>query len=347
MKKPLYEISLMRPIILVFLVLYHSFIIYNSQWTPPLGFEDCSLYKWIARFSYSFLLEAFVFISGYLWYYQTKEQQRNFTIKDVIYNKFKRLLLPSIIFSSLYIILFPNEIPHASPSFFLYLYFIIFGAGHMWFLPMLFWCFVIQWIVDRLNINIWIVLLFAFIASLVSSIPLPCQLNHTLQYYMFFCLGYIFKSTSLKIEQYVNKARILGGVCVFIVSFIGLMLVRDQLINYSVVETELIPKTILSILNRLCMITYSTLGVVMFYSICLKYVANNQLSPHFVQLGGYCFGVYLFQQFILKYLYYYTQLPVLLGSTFLPWFGFIVTLMISLSLCWMLRLTKMGKFIIG
>lgn len=64
------EVTLMRTILAVLIVFMHSFTIYQGGWTQPLGYIDIPFYKWIARTSYAFTLEAFVFISGYLFAFQ-------------------------------------------------------------------------------------------------------------------------------------------------------------------------------------------------------------------------------------------------------------------------------------
>lgn len=68
--KILTEVSVIRPILIVLLVVYHSFIIYQGGWSEPDGFEPNRTYWWISKASYSFMLEAFVLISGYVFAYQ-------------------------------------------------------------------------------------------------------------------------------------------------------------------------------------------------------------------------------------------------------------------------------------
>ena len=79
------------------------------------------------------MLESFVFISGYLVGYQVLIKKREL----IIMNKVTRLLVPSILFSLIYWLIF-NYNGIVSETFF---YDLVNGVGHMWFLPMLFWCF--------------------------------------------------------------------------------------------------------------------------------------------------------------------------------------------------------------
>ena len=70
------EIDVIRPVLIFLLILYHSFIIYAGGWREPAGFEPNAAYWWIAKGSYSFMLETFVFISGYVFMYQIKERNK-------------------------------------------------------------------------------------------------------------------------------------------------------------------------------------------------------------------------------------------------------------------------------
>lgn len=59
------------------------------------------------------------------------------------------------------------------------------------------------------------------------------------------------------------------------------------------------------------------------------------------------FGVYLFQQFILKGLYDYTFLPTVLDCYSLPWIGFVVALLGSLLMAYLIRKIRVGRLLIG
>ena len=64
------EVTLMRTILALLIVFMHSFTCYQGGWKRPEGYVDIPLYKWLARTSFAFTLEAFVFISGYLFAFQ-------------------------------------------------------------------------------------------------------------------------------------------------------------------------------------------------------------------------------------------------------------------------------------
>lgn len=64
------EVTLMRTILALLIVFMHSFTCYDGCWSEPIGFVAVPLYKWLSRISFAFTLEAFVFISGYLFAFQ-------------------------------------------------------------------------------------------------------------------------------------------------------------------------------------------------------------------------------------------------------------------------------------
>ena len=96
----------MRPIVIALLVMMHSFSIYSGggSWEYPQGINGVSAYRWIQIIAYGCLLEAFTFISGYLFCFQLKYKNPDFLSLTV--SKLRRLILPSIVFSTLYVGLF-------------------------------------------------------------------------------------------------------------------------------------------------------------------------------------------------------------------------------------------------
>lgn len=118
-RQKLQEVLLIRPILIVLLVVYHAFIIYAGGWSQPDGFVPHEGYAWIARFSYSFMLEMFVFISGYVWAYQRLELNRQISFGKLVQQKSKRLLLPSVVFSIVYLLCFEIEGLTTPPEFYM------------------------------------------------------------------------------------------------------------------------------------------------------------------------------------------------------------------------------------
>ena len=184
------EVSFMRPILLVLLVSYHAFAPYTGTWAMPIGCDDVELYRWLGYFSRAFRLEGFVFISGYIFTFQLISKNKFTDITQLAKSKFQRLLIPGILFSALYFLLFQKftTVPYS-------LWKIINGVAHLWYLPCLFWCFLVQYLIISKIRKSWsytgiMLLLSAGIA--LSVLPIPFQLNKTLYYIVFFSGGGVF-----------------------------------------------------------------------------------------------------------------------------------------------------------
>lgn len=109
-KNNLDEVSFMRPILILLLVAYHSFCPFSGEWGPFDGYIPIEIYKWLDRVLYAFMLESFVFISGYVWSYQRNEQNRYESLWKLCKKKFSRLFVPSIVFSILYLLIFSPDL---------------------------------------------------------------------------------------------------------------------------------------------------------------------------------------------------------------------------------------------
>ena len=134
-KPILTNVSIIRPILLVLLVFYHAFAIYSGAWAPIEGYPEVPAYWWLDKLSYAFMLEMFVFISGYVFGFQVRAKgEEKLKAKNLLWGKFKRLMIPCMVFSLLYILLFGNITQPVHKT----LYSLVNGVGHMWFLPMLF-----------------------------------------------------------------------------------------------------------------------------------------------------------------------------------------------------------------
>lgn len=129
--------SIHAVVLIVLLVLYHAFTIFNRAWEKSMDYPDVPAYWWIATSSHAFMLEAFVSMSGYVFGYQVKiKGHEMLSFNNLIIHKAKRLLFPGLLFSVVYYILYYDlqktigEIAYTVAN----------GCGYLWFLPMLFWC---------------------------------------------------------------------------------------------------------------------------------------------------------------------------------------------------------------
>jgi len=340
------DVSLIRPILILLLVVMHSFTMYAGSWKMPEGIENIRAYFWIAKFTFSFMLEMFVLISGYLFAYQTLDKNKNKKLKNLAIGKVKRLILPSIIFSIIYYFLFVNN----DQSIYLSIYNIVKGMGHLWFLPMLFWCFIGGWLFMRIKMNEKLKLFLLLILVIVSFIPLPLGIGAVLGYLFYFYLGILFWKHREMIQKKLSNEKVLGILVIsFLIIFVVLTLVIEKLSTIEQEQANMFIKATIISLQKFCKFVYATMGCFVMYGTAnyLLNIKKIQLPQWLIKANSICFGVYIFQQFVLKILYYETSLPNLLGSYWLPVVGGIITLFVSVLLSQLMLKFKFGRYLIG
>ena len=327
----LLEVEVLRPLAVLLVVLLHSFTVYWGKWTAPEGFVHIAPYKWIAATSFSFTMELFVMLSGYIFGFQLINLKRDYTLKSLLQNKFKRLLVPSLIFSVLYASIFywNRDILNA-------LYSIINGAGHMWFLLMLFWCFAFGLPLYKSKMKEGRKFALLLLCVLLSTISLPFRLEKALYYLFFFYLGItLIRRQDLCDRISTNYRLMIALAIIYLASFVSYELVLPTLVKP---ENGIILRTLLFWLKRFWTFTYSLAGSLLVFSIAYRIFKNKTAaSPMVIYCSSISFGVYLFHQIIIEVLLYKTSLPVILGPYWLPWFSFIVALLGSVLLVQLLR----------
>lgn len=322
----------MRVVLLLLLLLlsYHCFIIYNNGWSMPDGVSSNEIYAWVAKFSYSFLLEGFVFIFGYVFAYQ-KSLNRYTRLKDVVANKSKRLLLPSAVFSCIYLLVFYTGDINIS-----LVYSILEGVSHMWYLPMLFWTFIICALLIKYVSNKWWRLAVFCLMCLVSYVPLPLRFNNAMYYALFFYVGYEVYHKRNLISSMITGRNILSLLFGFVAIFILLTTCREWLHFMASSSDFIIYKIAGYSMATLVRTIYATLGLFGLYMMS-QYVATRVRIPYCViMIGTLGMGIYLIHQFVIMIIYYKTSLPSLLDG-WLPWASFIITLVSSVVLTYILK----------
>lgn len=258
----------------------------------------------------------------------------------VIISKLKRLIIPSVVFSIPYFFIFYDY-----NGILDFLYNIINGCGHMWYLPMLFWCFVGVILLQKLKLSDNIILLLFVLINLFWPYILVLQLGRATNYIFYFYLGFVIYKRSDYIKKSITPQSLVISWLLFLAVFIILRPLKDTIIignqNYSIY------RLLTDSLRGACQLIYATLGTFTFYISMVYYTKKKQLGQFTVRLASCCFGIYLIHQFLLKLLYYNTNFSSIVGPYWLPWLGFILVLPISFYLSTLLLKTKMGKFFIG
>ena len=135
------------------------------------------------------------------------------------------------------------------------------------------------------------------------------------------------------------------SLVLFAISFIVFMFIRNAW------EGELVfgEKVIRYLINNTLRIISALSAIYILYGLAneTKVIAYLERRPVLITLSGYCYGVYIYQQFILQVLYYKTSLPFIINEYWLPWLATLITLVISLLLCHITLKFRFGRFLIG
>ena len=244
--------------------------------------------------------------------------------------------MPSILFSVLYIlILHPERLKSWDV-----IYEIFSGAGHLWFLPMLFWCYVLGVFLPRIGRtkilgSALILLLVSYMSFLVPNF---LRLSNALHYFIYFCIGiytFHFKDT---IVTYVSTRKTIIPCAWFTIAFfcvLNLVLQNPQYnsLIYTIIKVSV--NIVLGIIGSLCL--YLTINLLLNkYTLLYKINYSNDIW----------FGMYIYHQFILIYIYYRTSIPVCLGN-FSPFVALLITIPSSLLLVKLTLKTNIGRWLIG
>ena len=330
------EVVIIRVLVILLLVVYHSFAPYCKVWAPIGSGAKIEIYHWIALISYSFMLEGFVFISGYLFGQQLKSSGV-ISLKQTVTSKFHRIIVPSLLFSFIYLLFLRyDDGPKLS-----WFWSITEGVGHLWFLPMLFWCFLLTILIEKIRINFKIALVLTLLMAVTLSgfKQLPFRIYQTFNYLMFFYAGYVLRRHDFNVEKFCSQ-KIIVSVAVGYAIFAVIGIYMKPLLT-TVPFSWLILK-----IAKFC---YAFLGVAFIFllSYRLVYISKIRIAPWFIALSNICFGIYIFQEFILQIMYYKYRLLDSLPDLLIPWIGLILTLIISIILTVTLRKTRLGRQLLG
>lgn len=324
----------------------HSFTMFrgSNTWPLPNGIPPIEFYSDLARFTFGFLMEAFVFVSGYLFCYQL--QFKKLSLFSIIKKKAHRLLLPSIVFGILYFVLFLRT-GDVTWSFFVYN--ILSGSGHLWFLPMLFWCFIFGYIIANAKIKEKYKFALCLSCTIVSGVCgfLPFQLGRVCYYLFFFYLGMNIYTKKYMFLQLLSRKKCGLLILSYIFCYVFLSWFKEDLLLLS--PSNYLGKIGCSMLIQCSTLIYSVIGLLSLFCVVLYWLNNSGRQPSSIWENAnlLCFGIYIYHQFILKYLYYKTSLPSYVDAYILPWLGFGISILISVLLTYITRKGRVGRFLLG
>lgn len=192
---------------------------------------------------------------------------------------------------------------------------------------MLFWCFGITYYLRQIKLKEEIKLLILFSFAILPILPLPLRFGCSLHYLFYFYTGTYMWSHKIAHDK-IKWKSIIPLAIIYVITFLFAWWQTDKLVTKALTPL------------------YATSGCVVTYLLALKFSYLRQYPSWINQISTMTFGVYIFQQFILMGLYKYTSLHSLVGFYALPWVGFIIAIITSLTLTYLIRQTRIGRLLI-
>lgn len=186
------------------------------------------IYKILSKFMeiiYYFHMPLFMAISGVFFSIQIKNNRWN-NIKELLSNKFKRLMLPFFVFTFLYTLpLKYISNYYNGVSFWKAItgQFLLLGNSHLWYLYALFIIFIISFYCLRRDTSIF-VYLFLYILHIVSFLINKTLVSAPLQFLLWFSMGFLFESKRSKYNILLKNNKWISFV--FFVLFIFLLVLN-------------------------------------------------------------------------------------------------------------------------
>ena len=233
-KEKILEYDIIRVIAVILVVLGHCTyrtiitdyggysLIQNIDLITPLGKIVFTIFKSITAFIFTFHMPLFFVLSGAL-FSNSLNRGKYKTLKELVVNKGKRLLIPFFIVTLLYAVPIKYISGYYSKSTNLFKdifvgQILMQGNTHLWFLPTLFCIFCIIYILHRFKLPKILIIVALFLLNFFSFFPKISLLDHISLYLMYFYIGFCFEIKRNKISNEIDKMKI-KEFLILIISF--------------------------------------------------------------------------------------------------------------------------------
>lgn len=291
----------------------HSIIIYSSQWSLFTTVNSAPLLDMLKAIINILQMPLFFSLSGFLFYFTVKEQSFIAILKRKIF----RLGIPFFVFSFCYLLPIRkiiNYTGYANCSLTEIIFKkILLGEdnGHMWYLPTLFFCFMIAAALLKINAkifetaipqnkNIFFVLILS-VMCYISSFFINCSgyVLCFLQYFFWFVMGLFVSSVNEKSKKVLRRSRTLK-IIVCTIAVIGIvvtLLTHSYLLISTISGVFCVLAIFLTMPNKnnklLSILSKNSFGIYLIHSplvyITYTYIPNA-LVLFVVMLNFFVFG---------------------------------------------------------
>lgn len=200
MKKVNYNIVFIRFLAIMIVMFGHSIIIYDPNWGLLTTNVTSNTLVFIKHIINSIQMPIWFTMAGFLYYFSLK---KNKDIITVFKDKFKKLIIPFLIIGLLYLIPirylvnYSNYVDHSIIYNIIHNLILGFDNGHLWYLPTLFFIFLLFNIYKDTNKYLDVVIFIILIYLNILSNHFPTYIHHVSFYSLFFYLGIIINKYNL------------------------------------------------------------------------------------------------------------------------------------------------------
>ena len=340
MGKKLYDVVIIRSLAIVMVVAYHAYGMMYWGNFPSMTRHYTDMYYGINQFALNFRMPLFIFISGYLFAYLSTERGKYPTLGDLAKNKFHRLLIPYVAFSLFYML--------TTQSFSIVS---LLGGefSHLWFITMLFWCFVTVGVIRLIphNKNLYfqlVVLTVSFALLFVNwNFPKIMGIQSLPKWFFWFYLGCVVSPYREKVYAFISKRKYL--LVIFLAAYV-------MELYYTMTHTVSIEqRTGWEKVAHLCIVLFVWYGVNwLIRTFPGKWVDNKVFS----ELNKTSYGIYVIHYWFFPFLVCATAkrlLPIdALAAEYtilFPLLYLVFSLGLSYIMTKLLLRTKVGRYLIG
>lgn len=244
-----------------------------------------------------------VFVSGSIYYYCRINKGKYSSLKSLIINKLKRLIVPFLFIGILYSIpikyiigMIEGNIINNIKSFILGL-----NTGHLWYLLMLFDIFIIFYLYEKFILNkkysiILNLILFSILYISSGFFTNIFQINRAIQYSIFFYLGYeFFRSKDkliLKLEKLKSKSILIMTPVLIAISLVLILVSKMKL--SSIMLSKFF--SLINVVIAMICITICYLIVYLINNRMKNIIIKEKIDKLINIIGKYSFNIYLLHE---------------------------------------------------
>ena len=322
---------------MLLVIMYHSLVFWTGSWFPAIEPEtSASSLGLFAQWLNSFHVYTFALVSGYLFSYLKNEKGKYASLSYLARNKAKRLLVPYAVVSIAWIIPLESYFNHYDIEEIITRYVLGTSPNQLWFLMMLFWCFIGAWllsnVIEKSSILSILIAIGSFGIGFVGGLLFPNYfcIWTAFQYFPLFVLG-----MKLRHWSWLEQIPMLVYVAVDVILFVVWKITQGN------------ESTILKLVTVGVGFAFHIVGALMAWSV-LQWIGSRvrwQENKVFMALSKSSMPMYLFHQQIIYFMIFW------LNGKINPYIhagiNFIVALVCSFIISSVLMRWKVTRFLIG